>query len=61
MAWLHQRRSGAYAERRDTPVLFAEQVALAGWLRNGDTVSDMASRLRRPIPQVRAILFGGES
>ena len=56
--WVHQRRAGSYSARRDQPVTLAEQFAMANWLRSGETVSDMAYRLRRPIPQVRTLLFG---
>lgn len=58
MAWVNQQTIGAYAARRDEPVLFVEQVAMAGWLRAGEPVALMAAWLRRPIPQVRSMLFG---
>lgn len=58
MAWVNQQVTGSYAARSHDPVLFAEQVAMAGWLRAGEPVALMAARLRRPIPQVRFMLFG---
>lgn len=55
--WINQKEVGAYASRRDAPVLLVEQFALAGWRRAGEPVCLMAARLRRPIPQVRSMAF----
>lgn len=45
-------------KRQCMPVLLVEQFAALAWWRAGDSVTIIAARLRRPIPQARAILFG---
>lgn len=47
--------------RRDEPVLFVEQLAIADGLRRGDLISAIAFRLRRPITQVRRLAYGEEA
>ena len=44
--------------RKDHPILFVEQLAMADWLREGWSVPDISRRVQRPIPQTRQILFG---
>lgn len=44
--------------RKGSPVLLAEQFAMAGWLRDGEPVSRIAQRSRRTVRETRAILFG---
>ena len=46
------------ATRRDQPWLFVEFITIAAMYLNGAMISEIAVALRRPKPQVRAILFG---
>ena len=50
--------SQPYAERRSDPWLFVEFIAIAAWLKDGDSIASIAARLRRTIPAVRAIIYG---
>lgn len=49
------------AVRRDEPILLVEMICVAAWIAEGDMIFDIARRLRRPVRQVRALVFGNDA
>lgn len=47
-----------YGARRGTPITLAEMICAAIWRLDGATNALIAQRLRRPIPEVRRMMFG---
>lgn len=56
--WISQGKAGSYAARRGEPMTLAEQVAVAALVRSGEPIARIAQVTRRPIPEVRSIVFG---
>lgn len=44
--------------RRDEPILLVDMICAASWLGDGEMISTIATRLQRPIPQVRTMIYG---
>ncbi|HEX8485722.1 hypothetical protein [Sphingomonas sp.] len=46
------------ALRAGHPWLFVECIAIVAWLRDGDTIASIATRLQRRVTEVRSAIYG---